>query len=166
MDALMLINQYGPEIVAALGGAAGIGKGGAWVVGKVLDRQKQLAAEKEAVEKTKAAEKALLEEIRAGLRACTEAVGKLSLRVDGFAHQLNEHDARTAETAKLVQNAREDLAELRGEVLHRLSRAENDASTARHVANEANALATNAHHRLDTEPVVGPFGRPVSKPGG
>ena len=140
MNALALIQEYGPQAVAALGGVAGVAKGGAWVVQRAVEARRT----------KREADAAWRDEVRAGIRSCTQAVGAMEHRLTVLSTQLDAQDRRTAETAALVRETREEMAELRGEVMHRVLHAENDAGTARHVATEANALATNAHHRLDT----------------
>ncbi len=141
MNALTIIQEYGPQALAAVGGAAGVAKCGAWVVGKVLEKRAAKRTEEAA---KRAAEKEFRDEMRSGLKACTDAVLVLSTKLD-------EHDKRTKETADVVRDASREISELRGEMQSRMSRAENDASVARHVASEANALAANAHHRLDQQ---------------
>ena len=140
MNALAILQEYGPQAVAALGGVAGVAKGGAWVVQRAVEARRT----------KREADAAWRDEVRAGIKACSEAVASMSERVAAFGAQLDAHDARTAETAALVREAREDLAELRGEMIHRVGRAENDAGTARHVASEADALARHAVQTLDT----------------
>lgn len=141
-DALALLQEYAPQAAAAVGGAAGLLKGGAWVVERVVKARTE----------KREADAAWRDEVRAGIRATTAAVSGLEKQVAVMASQLEAHDKRTQATATLVQETREDLAALRGEILHRVERAENDAATARHVASEANALATHAHQRLDDAP--------------
>ncbi len=139
MNALTIIQEYGPQALAAVGGAAGVAKGGAWVVSRIVETSRE----------KKAARAQFEQDMRDGIRACTSGLSALSERVAVLSSQLDAHDKRTAETAALVRDAREELVEMRGELMHRIGRAENEAATARHVASEANALATNAHHRLD-----------------
>ena len=157
--ALALIQEYGPQALAAVGGVAGVAKGATWAVHRVVETRRT----------KREASDAWREEVRAGIRACTTAVSGLERQVAVMASQLDAHDRRTAETATLVRQTCEELAALRGEVMHRVEHAENDAGTARHVASEANALATNAHQRLDEriprtlDTVTPGFGRPRSK---
>jgi len=168
-----LVQEYGPQALAAVGGGAGLLKGGAWVAGKIEGRQnakKEAREEREKAEhERREAEREYRDEVRSGLRALNESMTELSGRVENMQGQLEAHDKRTRETAELVRMAAQERHEFFGEMRSRVARAENDASTARHVASEANALATNAHQRLDEriprtlDTVTPGFGRPSSK---
>jgi rubrerythrin len=153
MDARAVLSEYGAQALVAVGGVAGVIKGGAALVQSVVTAKAKRAAFEQRVLDG-------IDEARNAARTVASTSEALKSAVEGVKYQLTEHDKRTRETAELVREAREDLSALRGEVLQRVHRVEQDASTARHVASEADALARNAHQRLDTAPA---FGRPRSK---
>lgn len=161
-----------------IGEAVAAGGGTSVILWRLLQwgfsvRAARVAAAKEDAKKKEEEAKAFRDLVLEKLDAAKDATAELAGSVDVMAAKLEEHDRRTVDTAAAARHASEGIARLqgeveglRGEVRARVSRAEEDASNAIHLAQESHALSTNAHVRLDALAAPQPaFGNPVSNSG-